>query len=126
MGTFILRRLVLSLPVLIGILIVTFGLGRLIPGDPCKAMLGEKANKQVCDAFIERQGLNKPLPTQFMIYVGNFLRGDLGDSIRFGRPVTLLLAERLPVTIELAICALLFAMVVGIPLGIISAYRRNS
>jgi peptide/nickel transport system permease protein len=126
MGTFILRRLVLSIPVLIGILIVTFSLGRLIPGDPCRAMLGEKANQQVCDAFIQRFGLNQPLPNQFVIYLGNFLHGDLGDSIRFGRPVTTLLAERLPVTIELAICALAFATVVGIPLGIISAYRRNS
>jgi peptide/nickel transport system permease protein len=126
MGTFILRRLLLSIPVLVGILIVTFALGRLIPGDPCRAMLGEKANQQVCDAFIERFGLNKPLPQQFLIYLDNFLHGDLGDSIRFGRPVTTLLVERLPVTIELAICALVFATVVGVPLGIISAYRHNS
>ncbi|MHB8626027.1 MAG: ABC transporter permease [Aggregatilineales bacterium] len=126
MITFILRRLVLSVPVLIGILIVTFALGRLIPGDPCSAMLGEKANPTVCAAFVERFGLNKPLPEQFVIYVGNFLHGDLGDSIRFGQPVTTLLAERLPVTFELAICALIFAVVVGVPLGIISAYRRNS
>jgi peptide/nickel transport system permease protein len=126
MGTFILRRLALSIPVSIGILVVTFALGRLIPGDPCKAMLGEKANQQVCDAFIQRYGLDKSLPEQFFIYVGNFLHGDLGDSIRFGRPVTTLLVERLPVTLELAVCALLFATAVGIPLGIISAYRRNS
>src|SRR5258706_1564497 len=126
MGTFILRRLVFSIPVLIGILIVTFALGRLIPGDPCKAMLGEKANPAVCADFIERFGFNKPLPQQFAIYAGSFLHGDLGDSIRFGRPVTTMLVERLPVTIELAFCALIFALLVGIPLGIISAYRRNS
>ena len=126
MTTFILRRLILSIPVMVGILAVTFALGRLIPGDPCKAMLGEKANAQVCAAFIERYGLNKSIPEQFAIYIGNFLHGDLGDSIRFGRPVTTLLVERMPVTIELAFAALIFATLVGTPLGIISAYRHNS
>jgi peptide/nickel transport system permease protein len=126
MGTFILRRLILSIPVLLGILAVTFALGRSIPGDPCRAMLGEKATKEVCDAYNERIGLNRPLPDQFILYIQNFLRGDLGNSIRFGRPVTQLLVERVPTTIELAVCALVFATVLGIPLGIISAYRRNT
>jgi peptide/nickel transport system permease protein len=126
MGNFVLRRLVLSLPVLIGIIFVTFSLARLIPGDPCTAILGEKATQQVCDAFKERVGLNKPIPIQFGLYFGDILRGDLGDSIRFGQPVSLLLVQRLPVTIELATIALLFAVVVGVPLGIISAYRYNS
>src|SRR4051812_22485885 len=118
MGTFILRRVILSIPVLIGILIVTFSLGRLIPGDPCKAMLGEKARPDVCEAFTVRYGLDKPLPQQFLIYAGNFLRGDLGTSFRFGQPVTTLLIERLPVTMELAAAALIFSTLVGIPLGI--------
>ena len=96
MGAFILRRLVFSIPVLIGILIVTFALGRLIPGDPCKAMLGEKANADVCASFIQRYGLDQPIPQQFATYVGNVVRGDLGDSIRFGQPVTTLLTDRLP------------------------------
>src|SRR6185503_14095155 len=126
MSTFILRRLVLAIPVLIGILAVTFTLGHLIPGDPCRAMLGEKATALTCDAFVERYGLNKPITTQFGIYMGNFLRGDLGMSVRFGQPVTDLLVERLPTTTELALTALIFATVVGIPLGIISAYRYNS
>lgn len=126
MSTFILRRLVLSIPVLIGILLVTFILGHSIPGDPCRAMLGEKATAATCDAFIERFGLNQPLPVQFGIYMGNFLRGDLGTSLRFGQPVTDLLVERLPTTTELAMTALIFATLVGIPLGIISAYRYNS
>lgn len=126
MSNFILRRLVLAIPVLFGILFATFMLGRLIPGDPCRAILGEKATDEVCDAFIKRNGLDQPLPVQFTVYVRNISNGDLGDSIRFGRPVTTLLIERLPVTIELAIFALLFAVVLGIPLGIISAYRHNS
>src|SRR5579864_3743740 len=115
MLTFILRRLVLSIPVLIGILIVTFALGRSIPGDPCTAMLGEKANPTLCAAFIQRYGLNKPLPEQFVIYVGNFLHGDLGNSFSFSQPVTTLLAERLPITFELAVCAVIFAISVGVP-----------
>jgi peptide/nickel transport system permease protein len=126
MGTYILRRVMLAIPVLIGILAVTFALGRLIPGDPCRAALGEKANEQACNTFIQRYGLNKSIPEQFAIYLGNFAHGDLGESIRFGRSVTTLLIERLPTTIELAFCALILSMLVGVPLGIISAYHRNS
>src|SRR5689334_7896852 len=106
MSTFILRRLVLAIPVLIGILAVTFILGHLIPGDPCRAMLGEKATAATCDAYIERFGLNQPITVQFGIYMGNFLRGDLGTSVRFGQPVTALLVERHPTTTELAFTAL--------------------
>ncbi len=126
MLSYIFRRLVLSVPVLIGILIITFALGRLIPGDPCHAMLGEKATPAACNAFVQRFGLDRPLTEQFVVYVGNFLHGDLGDSFRYGQPVTTLLAQRLPVTFELAFCALIFAVLVGVPLGIVSAYRRNS
>lgn len=126
MSTFILRRLVLAIPVLFGILLVTFALGRSIPGDPCKAMLGEKATEEVCIPLIQKLGLNEPIPTQFAIYLGNIFHGDLGNSFRYGRPVTDLLVERLPVTLELAVTALIFAIVVGIPLGVISAYRYNS
>ena len=126
MSTFILRRLVLAVPVLLGILAVTFALARLIPGDPCRAMLGEKASQATCDAFIIRYGLNKPIPEQFAIYINDIIHGDLGDSLRFGEPITTLLSERLPVTVELATMALIFAVIVGVPLGIISAYRYNS
>jgi peptide/nickel transport system permease protein len=120
------QRVAAAIPVLVGILFVTFVLARVIPGDPCRAMLGEKATDQICDAFNVRYGLNKPIPVQFAIYAKDILHGDLGTSFRYGRPVTDLMIERLPVTIELAITALLFAIVVGVPLGVISAYRRNS
>jgi peptide/nickel transport system permease protein len=126
MTTFILRRLILAVPVLFGILLVTFALGRSIPGDPCKAMLGEKATEEVCKPLVEKLGLNEPILNQFVIYIRTVFQGDLGTSFRYGRPVTDLLVERLPVTVELAIVALLFAVVAGIPLGIISAYRYNS
>jgi peptide/nickel transport system permease protein len=126
MTTFILRRLVVTLPVLFGILAVTFLLFRIIPGDPCTAIYGERANPDLCAAFAVRYGLNQPLPEQFVTYIGQVARGDLGDSIRYTRSVTDMLIERLPVTIELAIAALLFAVVIGVPLGILSAYRRNT
>jgi peptide/nickel transport system permease protein len=126
MAAFLLRRFLSAIPVLFGILLVTFTLARSIPGDPCRAVLGERATDAVCDAFIARNGLDQPILNQFAIYVGNVAQGDLGDSFRFSRPVSLLLAERLPPTIELTITALIFATSVGIPLGIISAYRHNS
>ena len=126
MLVYILRRIVLAIPVMIGVLFLTFLLSRLIPGDPCRAMLGEKATAEVCDAFMERTGLNKPIPIQFVYYFGRVLTGDLGDSIRFGRPVTDMLMERLPVTIELALLSLLVATTVGMTLGVIAAYWQNS
>ncbi len=123
---FLTRRILFTIPVLIGILIVTFALIRLIPGDPCRAVLGERATDEICDAYFQRYGLNESIPTQFLIYVRNVLQGDLGNSLRYSRPVTDLLAERMPTTVELALAALLFAVVVGVPLGVISAYRHNS
>src|SRR5262249_52603423 len=123
---FFIRRIVFSIPVLIGILVITFVLARVIPGDPCTAALGEKANKQVCDDFNAKIGLNKPIYIQFGMYAADIVRGDFGKSYRFGRQVTDLLAERLPTTIELGLAALSFAVIAGIPLGIVSAYRRNS
>lgn len=123
---FILRRLVLAVPVLLGILFATFALTRLIPGDPCRAALGEKATDAVCDAFIQRYGLDRPIPVQFGIYLTDVAQGDLGQSFRFGRPVTELIAERLPVTVELALSAMVFSTIFGIILGVISAYWRNS
>lgn len=123
---FFFRRLLVSIPVLLGILTVTFLLFRVIPGDPCRAIYGERATEQICNTFAARYGLNDPLPVQYVNYVGQVLRGDLGDSIRYTRSVSEMLVERLPVTLELAMTALLFAVVVGVPLGVISAYRRNS
>jgi len=126
MSQYIARRLLTTIPVLLGIVFVTFTLARLLPGNPCQAALGERATDQVCDAFMKRHGLDRPIPIQFGIYLREVLNGDLGDSIRQGRPVTLLLVERLPVTVELAFFAMVFATVTGIALGILSAYRRNS
>lgn len=123
---FLARRLFLLLPVLIGILLITFTIVRLIPGDPCVVMLGEKATKAKCDDFKERYGLNDNIAVQFVRYLGNMAKGDFGTSLRFGRPVTDLMSERLPMTIELTIMAMLFSTVFGILLGLISALKRNT
>lgn len=126
MGRFLLGRLVSIIPVLIGIVFVTFVLVRAIPGDPCQAMLGERATAQSCDRFKERFKLNDNVIVQFTSYAGNLVTGNLGDSIKYGRPVGDILLERLPMTLELTIGAMLFAIVLGIPLGILSAYRYKS
>jgi len=126
MISFVVRRLLMAIPVLLGIVFVTFALARVLPGDPCRAALGERATAVVCDAFIKRVGLDQPIPVQFYRYMGDLLRGDLGESFRFGRPATQILVERLPMTVELSISAMIFAILVSIPLGIISAYWHNS
>lgn len=126
MTQFIARRFLLLIPVLLGILFVTFALARLIPGDPCYAMLGEKATPEQCRQFRERLGLNDSIPVQFGRYVLNVAQGDFGNSIRDRRPVLDILVERLPMTMELALGAMLFATSVGILLGITAAIRHNS
>jgi len=126
MTQYIIRRILYSIPVLIGILVVTFVIARSIPGDPCKAMLGEKATVEVCERFNREHGLDQPIPVQFWIYMKDILRGEFGQSIRFSRPVTIILIERLPMTLELGFVALVVAVIIGIPLGVISAVKRNS
>ena len=86
MTRFIVRRLLLSIPVLFGVVVLVFILARIIPGDPCVATYGEKATPAVCDAFNHRWGLDKPIPEQFVIYLGGLLTGDLGMSLSSGGP----------------------------------------
>ncbi len=126
MARFVVRRLLVSIPVLFAIVFLVFAVARILPGDPCVASLGERATAAQCEQFAARFGLNKPLLDQFLIYIGDLSRGDLGTSIQFRQPVTQLIVQRLPTTIELSFYALAFAILVGLPLGIISAYRRNS
>ena len=123
---FIFRRLLTAIPVLLGVVILTFILARVVPGDPCKAALGERATKQQCDAYSARVGLDRPIPVQLGFYLGDLLHGDLGESVSQRRPVTDLLIERLPTTIELSLIALALAILVGVPLGVLAATRRNS
>lgn len=126
MVQYTLRRVLLALPVLFAILTVTFILARIIPGDPCKAMLGEKASVETCERFNAEHGLDEPIYVQFGLYLSDIAKGDLGTSLQRSRPVTIMLIERLPTTVELGILAMTIAVLVGIPAGIISAVRRNS
>ena len=126
MLSYIARRLLVSIPVLFGILLVTFVLARAIPGEPCRAILGERATQEVCDRFTKEHGFDKPVYVQFALYSARIIQGDFGNSIRFSRPVSQLLVERLPVTIELAFGALILAILTGVSLGLISAMRHNT
>ncbi len=123
---FIVRRIILMIPVLIGILFVTFAMTRMIPGDACAVMLGERYTPERCNAFRQQYGLNDNLAVQFGRYLVTIGQGDFGNSIRDGRPVTTILSERLPMTFELTVGAMLFASTFGILFGIISALRHNS
>jgi peptide/nickel transport system permease protein len=126
MARFVIRRLLTSIPVVLGVIAIVFALARLIPGDPCRAALQEKATAAACNEFNTRFGLNQPVPVQFALYLRDLATGDLGESIKTGQPVTEIFVQRIPTTVELTIYALLFAVVVGMTLGIISAYKRNS
>lgn len=126
MTQFIGRRLLLLLPVMIGVILVTFTIVRLIPGNPCVTMLGERATQEKCDQFMERFGLNDNIGVQFVRYLKNMAQGDFGTSIKFSRPVVDLIGERLPLTMELTLLAMLFSTVVGILLGVVSALKRNT
>ncbi|HEX9331497.1 MAG TPA: ABC transporter permease [Anaerolineales bacterium] len=126
MSQFLLRRLLLVLPVLFGIMFVTFALARILPGDPCFAILGEKVTVEQCKQFKEQHGLNDPILIQFVHYLGDVLHGNFGVSLKDGRPITQIVLQRLPMTLEVTIGAMLFSTFFGILLGIISAVRRNS
>ena len=126
MTRYIIQRLLLLAPVLIGISIVTFGMLRLIPGDPARIMLGEHATAEAIARFRVRMGLDDPIPVQYVRYLQRLLQGDLGRSIARNEWVTVELAQRLPATIELSIGAMIIACVVGITAGIVAAYKHNS
>jgi len=123
---FIARRFLLLTPVILGILLVTFTITRLVPGNPCDVMLGERATQEKCDAFMVRYGLDRSLPEQFGRYIFNIVQGDFGESIRDKRPVVDVIAERLPMTMELTFFAMLFSSTVGILMGLISAIKHNT
>jgi len=126
MTQFLLRRLLLVLPVLVGILLVTFVITRLVPGDPCYVMLGEKATEATCNEFKVRFGLDKSIPEQFVRYAINLMKGEFGNSLKDRRPITTIIGERLPMTIELTVLAVTLSSFFGILLGVISALKRNT
>ena len=114
------------IPVLLGVSIIVFFMVRAIPGDPAQIMLGQQATQEQVQQIRENMGLDKPIFVQYGLFLKDALRGDLGDSIVTGRPVTTELLTRLPATLELTTFAMLTAILVGIPVGVISAVRQYS
>jgi peptide/nickel transport system permease protein len=119
------RRLLQAIPVLIGIVTITFLLTNAIPGDPVQIMLGPSPSAQMVDQIRAQYGLNQPLPVRYVNYLASVAQGDMGQSIYYGVPVTTKIMERLPVTLLLMLSSFTFAIVAAVPLGIISAKRRN-
>ncbi|HEV8663912.1 MAG TPA: ABC transporter permease [Candidatus Methylomirabilis sp.] len=126
MGAYAVKRFLTILPVLVGISLLVFSFIHLIPGDPAVAMLGERATPERVAAVRAQLGLDEPLYRQYFIYLGKVAQGDLGISIIRGDPVLADLVHRFPATVELALSAILLALAVGIPVGIVSAVWRNS
>lgn len=123
---FLLRRVLLTIPVLIGVATLVFSLIHLVPGDPVYAMLGESASPQDVAALRSRLGLDRPLVVQYVGFMTDAATGNLGVSIRTNQPVTRMIAERLPATFELAIAAMMIAVAIAIPLGILAAVRSGT
>jgi ABC-type dipeptide/oligopeptide/nickel transport system permease component len=123
---FLARRLALTVLVLLGVATLVFSLIHLIPGDPAQAMLGEAASQQDVEDLRRRLGLDRPLIEQYAAFLRGAVKGDLGTSFRTGEPVTSQIVERLPATMELAAAAMLVAIAVAIPLGIVAAVKRGT
>lgn len=125
---YITRRLLLTLPLLLGVTVIAFTISHAVPGDPIVANLGQKAmsDPAIVAAFEREWGLDKPVAQQYVIYLGKLLQGDMGKSIKSRRPVLEDLRAFLPATIELATASVIFGVVTGMVLGVLSALWRNS
>jgi peptide/nickel transport system permease protein len=126
LGLYIARRLVALVPTLLFVSMLIFSLQQLLPGDPALALAGEEHDPAAVAAIRSKYHLDRPLVVQYQIWLGKVLRGDFGESLRSRIPVSELLASKLPVTIELATCSMLVALLLGLPAGIISATRKGT
>ena len=122
----LLRRLGVALPTLLLVSMMVFGLQKLLPGDPAMALAGEERSPEVISYLREKYRFNDPVPVQYAAWLGGIVRGDFGTSVRTRLPIGTMLAEKLPVTIELAVLSMLIAVLIGLPIGIIAALKRGS
>jgi peptide/nickel transport system permease protein len=122
----VLKRLLLAIPSLIGVVIVTFLLTRALPGDPAAYFAGPAATKEAVEQVRAKLGLDKPLPVQFLRYVEDLARGDMGSALTTGQPVAAEIRARLPASSELTLLGLIFSVAVAVPLGVLAATRPNS
>lgn len=125
MASYILRRFMTALPVLLLITIIVFAVMQVLPGDPARMVLGQEATPQALEAMRERLGLNRPLHEQYLSWLFGVLQGDLGRSMVDNAPVARAIALALPVTLQITLMALAIALAIGIPLGVIAATRRG-
>jgi len=123
---YIVKRFLYLIPALISLTILVFLILHLTPGDPAMAMLGERASKETIEKVRKDLGLDKPLYLQYIIFLKKLLKGDLGNSIKSDRPVLTEFMERFPATVELAVVSMIFAIIIGIAAGVISATYRYS
>ncbi|OJY63750.1 MULTISPECIES: ABC transporter permease [unclassified Rhizobium] len=126
MYSYIGKRLLVAIPTLLIISIFVFSLQKLLPGDPVLAMAGEERAPQVLELLREKYRLNDPVVYQYGYWLQGVARGDLGVSLRTNQPVLTLVAEKLPVTIQLAVMSMIFAFAIGIPMGILAAVKKNT
>lgn len=122
---YVAKRILTMIPVLIFLSIMVFSLIHLIPGDPAEIVLGQDATPQALAALRAQMGLNRPLPIQYFHWVGNLLHGNLGFSLLDHTPVSTLIMQRLPVTVELAVGTVIVAFLIAFPLGILAAVKRD-
>ncbi|MCO6179859.1 ABC transporter permease [Ciceribacter sp. RN22] len=126
MHLYIGKRLLVAIPTLLIVSIFVFSLQKLLPGDPVLAMAGEERDPQVIEFLREKYRLNDPVVYQYGYWIANVLQGDFGMSLRTNQPVLELIGEKLPVTIQLAVMSMIFAFVIGVPMGILAAVKKNS
>jgi peptide/nickel transport system permease protein len=126
MSRFLVRRVLLTLPVLFGVATLVFSLIHLVPGDPVQAMLGESASQEDVTQLRSRLGLDRPVYVQYVNFMRHAVVGDLGTSLRTNQPVSRVIAERMPATFELAGAAVIVALVIAIPLGVLAAVRAGT
>jgi peptide/nickel transport system permease protein len=123
---FLPRRLLQLIPTLFLVSVLIFGLQQLLPGDPALVMAGEEKDPEVIEQIRKQYRLDQPLPMQYLYWIGGVLQGDLGESMRIRQPVAQLIAEKLPVTLQLATMAMTFALLIGIPAGVLSAVKKGT
>ncbi|RCW20576.1 peptide/nickel transport system permease protein [Ciceribacter lividus] len=126
MHLYIGKRLLVAIPTLLIVSIFVFSLQKLLPGDPVLAMAGEERDPQVIEFLREKYRLNDPVVYQYGYWIANVLQGDFGMSLRTNQPVLELIGEKLPVTIQLAVMSMIFAFVIGVPMGILAAVKKNT
>ncbi len=126
MITFAIRRIAQLIPVLLVMSMIVFATSMMLPGDPTTAILGEDASLADRAALKAEMGLDQPIPVQYARWLGKALTGDLGKSLRTQEPVAQMLASRVPITLELALLAVIVSVLIGVPLGIFAALKRNS